>query len=137
MKSSYGDRDSGEWWQALVRRELLVQRCSCGTLRWAPRAMCNACGSFDWAWLTTAGTGSVVSWTVARRGFSPSPVAPFTVVLARLSEGPNLIVPGGWAGDIDASDLSVGMRVRADFTAMDPAKNAPTALITWSTDQAT
>ena len=137
MKSSYGDRDSSKWWQALERRELLVQKCSCGALRWAPRAMCNACGSFDWAWLATAGTGSVVSWTVARRGFSPSPVAPFTVVLARLSEGSNLFVPGGWAGDIDGSDLSVGLRVRADFTVMAPAENAPTALITWATDQAT
>ncbi|MFC9556445.1 Zn-ribbon domain-containing OB-fold protein [Rhodococcus sp. NPDC056960] len=137
MKNSYGDRDSTEWWRALERRELLVQQCRCGTLRWAPRAICNICGSFDWDWSGTDGRGSVVSWTVTRRQFAPIPAVPFAVVLVRLDQAANILIPGRWAGNVDGSDLYVGRHVRADFTPTEPAEATPTTLITWKSNQAT
>ena len=39
------DRDSAEWWEALRRHELVIQRCDdCGAWRWPPRAICGECG---------------------------------------------------------------------------------------------
>lgn len=131
MTSSYGDRDSTTWWQALERQQLQVQQCTCGVLRWAPRALCNVCGSFDWKWSTTEGTGTVVTWTVTHRAFSPGTAVPFVVVLVRLDAGENLLLPGGWTGDTHGSDLTVGLEVVAEFTSSAPRDGDPSTLIRW------
>ncbi|MEN0138137.1 MAG: OB-fold domain-containing protein [Rhodococcus sp. (in: high G+C Gram-positive bacteria)] len=132
MNNSHGDRDSTAWWQGLEQRKLQVQRCECGELRWAPRAMCNACGSFDWEWFTTDGRGTVVTWTATHRAFSPRSDVPFVVVLVRLDAGENLLVPGGWGGDRHGSDLTVGQQVVAEFTTSTPGDGDPAALIRWT-----
>ncbi|RYE44722.1 MAG: hypothetical protein EOP24_22990 [Hyphomicrobiales bacterium] len=132
MTGSYGDRDSASWWQALERQQLQVQQCTCGALRWAPRALCNECGSFDWEWFKTDGAGTVVTWTATHRAFIPGTVVPFVVVLVRLDAGENLLVPGGWTGDEHGSDLTVGLQVVAEFNSSDLTDRDPSTLIRWT-----
>ena len=56
------ERDSQAWWDAVARHELSVQQCAaCKRLRWPARALCNRCGSFDWAWAPVSGRGRVVT----------------------------------------------------------------------------
>jgi uncharacterized protein len=122
------DRDSAPWWAALADHRLLVQRCTtCDALRWPARAMCNRCGSFDWAWVEVTGHGSVASYVVSHRPFSPAHQPPYVVVLARLEDQPDLLLPGGWDGARDGSDLAIGLPVCASYTDMEPGL----ALLSW------
>jgi uncharacterized OB-fold protein len=127
------DRDSAPWWAALAEHRLLLQRClRCDTRRAAPRAMCSACGSFEWTWSEASGRGTVVSWTVSHRAFQPGLAAPYVVLLVQLAEGPGLMLPGGWGGGADSSDLSVGLPVRAGFRDLPKEDEIPSvALLEW------
>jgi uncharacterized OB-fold protein len=94
------DRDSVPWWEAVARHELVQQRCDrCQTWRWPPRALCGRCGSGEWAWQPAAGTGTVASWVVNHHSFLPGLEPPYTVVLVRLAEQDDILVPGSWLGD--------------------------------------
>jgi uncharacterized protein len=94
--------------------------------------MCSRCGSFDWAWVDASGGGNVASWTVSHRSFQPERAAPYVVLLVRLVEGAELLLPGGWAGASDGSDLEVGLLVQADFLDLPEDPQAgPAALLNW------
>src|SRR5581483_1309903 len=96
----YPDRDSRPWWEALARRELILQRCgSCGAFRWPARAICNRCGSLEADWAAASGRATVASWIVNHHSFSPAFASPYVVVLARLEEQDDLLLPGGYGGD--------------------------------------
>jgi uncharacterized OB-fold protein len=118
------DRDSLEWWEALGRHELLLQRCSaaaCRTWRWPARAMCGACGSFDWAWERAAGRGRVASWIVSRHPFLPDFPPPYVVLMVRQDEQEDLLLPGAFAGAPDDPRLFVGAEVTLGFGDLAPA----------------
>ncbi|AGP60232.1 Zn-ribbon domain-containing OB-fold protein [Streptomyces rapamycinicus] len=116
MNRPVPDRDSAPWWQALAEHRLILQRCDgCGLLRWAPRAMCNGCGSFAWTWETADGRGTVASWTVCHRALQPGRQVPYVVLLVRLAEGDDLILPGGWNGPQDGAGLHIGLPVVAEY----------------------
>jgi uncharacterized protein len=111
-ESVRGDRDSHDWWRALANHELLVQTCEqCAVHRWPPRAMCNRCGAMAWQWTQASGTGRVVSWIVNRHAFSRDLAIPSVVLLVRLDEQDDLILPGAYAGPPDGGDLEVGAKV--------------------------
>ena len=89
------DRDSTPWWTALAEHELRLQRChDCGTLRWPARALCNRCGSLDWSWLAASGRATVASWIVDEHPFTDAFPVPYVVVMARLDEQDDILVPG-------------------------------------------
>ena len=122
------DRDSTPWWTALAEHRLLVQRCSsCAVLRWPARAICNRCGGLDWTWAEASGRGRVASFVVTHRAFSPAHQPPYVVVLARLAEQPDLLLPGGWDGSRDGTDLTVGMPIEASYVDIEPGS----ALLSW------
>jgi len=128
------ERDSAEWWAALARHELLVPRCgACGTWRWPPRAICGRCGSLDWALVAASGRGTVASWVVNRHGFGGAFPLPSTVLLVRLAEQDDLLLPGGWSGSTDGSDLTMGLPVTAGFEDV-PADEAAESvtLLSWA-----
>jgi uncharacterized OB-fold protein len=110
------DKDSAPWWEALARHQLVLARCAgCGAWRWPPRAICGRCGSLEWRWEPASGRGTVASWIVNRHGFGGAFPLPSTVLLVRLDDQDDLLVPGGWAGAPDGADLAVGLPVRVGF----------------------
>jgi uncharacterized OB-fold protein len=127
------DRDSALWWAALARHELVVPRCAaCGTWRWPPRAICGRCGSLDWSLVAALGRGTVASWVVNRHGFGGAFPLPSTVVLVRLTEQDDLLLPGGWSGAADGSDVTIDLPVVAGFEDVDAdAEGDAVTLLTW------
>lgn len=136
MTRPLADRDSAPWWAALADHRLMLQRCRlCDRPRLAPRAMCDVCGSFEWEWAQADGRGTVISWTVSHRSFQPEQTAPYVVLLVALTEGAHLVLPGGWAGSQDGSDLEIGLPVRATFRDLPTeGEKAPATLIDWQGD---
>jgi uncharacterized OB-fold protein len=114
------EKDSVEWWAAVQRHELVIPRCdACGTWRWPPRAICGHCGSLGWSFVAASGRGTIASWIVNRHGFGGAFPLPSTAMLVRLAEQGDLLLPGGWAGADDGSDLEMGMEVRVGFEDVD------------------
>ena len=57
------------FWDATAEGRLVLPHCEeCTTVIWYPRAFCPACGSTSVSWVDAAGTGSVYSCTVVRKG---------------------------------------------------------------------
>jgi uncharacterized protein len=105
------DHDSAPWWSGLAEHELRLQRCDdCATFRWPPRALCNRCGSLDWSWVAASGRATVASWIVNHHAFSDAFPVPYIVVLARLDEQDDVLVPGAYGGTTDAG-LHIGQRL--------------------------
>ncbi|TDB88442.1 hypothetical protein E1264_11285 [Actinomadura sp. KC216] len=108
------DLDSAPWWEALRRREFLVQACvPCRRLRWPARGFCNDCGSDDWTWVRASGLGTVASWTVTHRPAAEG--GPFAVVLVRLADQDDILVPGYVDGPQDGTGLAIGLPVEVGF----------------------
>jgi len=76
------DPDTGGFFAAAARHELVVRTCSsCLVVLHPPRPHCGSCGSWDTAWQPLPGTGRVVSWTVVEHQVHPAFPVPYTVVL--------------------------------------------------------
>jgi hypothetical protein len=126
------DRDSRPWWEALARHELVLQRCDdCDTWRWPARTLCNRCGSLEWRWDPASGRGTIASWIVTRHPFSAAWPTPYVVVIVRLDEQDDVLIPGSYAG-ANTDDLEIGAGVVAEFDDLDvPLGHEPVTLLRW------
>jgi uncharacterized OB-fold protein len=98
------DRDSKPWWDALAAGEFRLQRCqACGAYRWPARAICNRCRSFEAAWETLDGAGTVASWIRTHQAFAPPlrEAVPYVVVQIRLDVQEDVLLIGGWLAERD------------------------------------
>lgn len=89
----------------LARHELRFQRCTaCGTAQTLARYACAHCGGEALAWEAARGTATLHAVTVVSRAPSDAfrALAPYTLVIAQLDEGPRLMAhaePGVRIGD--------------------------------------
>lgn len=97
------------------RNELVLQECGdCGSRHAYARTVCPRCFSADLMTVTSAGKGTVYSWTTLHRPGTPAFAddVPYTIVLVDLDEGVRVLA------DLvtdDPGDPSVGMPVRVVF----------------------
>lgn len=84
--------ETAPFWTAAAEHRLLLRYCSlCGTWLHPQIAICS-CGSQALEWKEASGYANLVSYTVVRRTPFPEQVAvPYTLLLVRLREGPQLI----------------------------------------------
>lgn len=103
-----------EYWDALTRHQLSLQRCSgCGFVRYPPGPFCPECWSDAFTWQALSGEGSVVSFVWYMQSLDRRfPEVPYNVSLVKLAEGPAIIsnVLGAKFGE-----LAVGDAVRASY----------------------
>lgn len=95
--------------QGLAAGVLRYQRCgACGQALTGQRHACTACGSVQLAWCDAAGTGTVFSVSTVHRAPTDAwrALAPYTLVLVDLDEGPRVMAHG-------APGLAIGVRVVA------------------------
>ena len=113
--------DSRFFWEGLSNGELLIQRCaSCGVLRHPPRAMCSACNALEWDTVTSAGTGTLYSYTVHHYPPMPGFEMPYVVGLIELDEGVRLL-----ANVVGDAPPVIGMKVRARIVPVDDELSLP------------
>ena len=109
------DSDSAPFWAALREGRLELQRCGgCGRYVFYPRALCSHCHSDALEWVPASGTGTVYSYTVARRPAGPAFAAdvPYVLVLVDLDEGVRMLTRLLTA---DVDSVRIGARVVVDF----------------------
>lgn len=85
---------SAPFWEAADEGRLMIQHCQdCGSAVFYPRPICPHCWSARLAWKDARGTGRLRSWSTVHRPGHPAwqPVAPYTVGIVALSEGPTML----------------------------------------------
>ena len=88
------DPDTAPYWKAAKDHKLLLKRCSaCGKAHFYPRELCPHCHADTVDWIEASGTGSIYSFTVARRPAGPAfkPDAPYVVAIIELDEGARMM----------------------------------------------
>ena len=67
------------------------------------------------AWEPVAGTGDVHSWIVTHQVYAPNFVelVPYTIVLVRIDEQEDILIPGPLVSDGSEPEVHQGLRVRA------------------------
>lgn len=110
--------ETAPFWEAAGKGQLVLPRCdSCSTVIWYPRLFCPACGSNEISWIDSAGTGTVYSFTIVRKGQGPfAAAAPYVLAYVELDEGPRVMTN---VVGCDPADVSVGQRVSVVFAPTD------------------
>ena len=120
-----GIRVPYQWWAGetatrfftAIRDEQKVMgtQCStCGRVFLPPRKNCPSCFGRNEKWVTLSPEGELVSFTVARRQFAALPKkVPIIFGLVKLDGADTALLH--MLGEVDPSDVRIGMRVRAKF----------------------
>ncbi|MBW2391569.1 MAG: OB-fold domain-containing protein [Deltaproteobacteria bacterium] len=133
---------SRPFWEALTRHEVQIQQCSaCHAWIYYPRTCCPRCLSPELQWQQISGTGTLYSFTIARRPTAPfwadelpqliamvelysftiarRPTAPFwadelpqLIAMVELDEGPRLT---STLCNVEEDAIRVGMRLQPVF----------------------
>jgi hypothetical protein len=127
------DEDSGPFWEAARRGELVMQRCgSCGRLRFPPRPMCPQCQSTEVTWSPMSGRGTVWSFVVPHPPLLPdyAELAPYNVVVVALDEDPTLRLVGNLVTSAEGPinellEIEIGTPVRVVFAAVSDDVSLP------------
>jgi uncharacterized OB-fold protein len=111
------DHDTGGFWEAARRGELVVRRCDrCAAILHVPVAYCHQCDSWETSWVPVRGAGRLVSWTTAEHEVHPAYPVPYTVVLVELVDHPGVRFVGYLAG---APQLTDGQAMAVRFEGLD------------------
>jgi uncharacterized OB-fold protein len=96
------------YWTAAAEGRLLVKYCTaCGEYHFYPRALCPFCFSDQTEWRDAAGTGTIYSFSVTRRG-----EVPYAIAYVTLAEGPTMMTN---IVDCDLDAIRIGQKVRLVF----------------------
>jgi uncharacterized protein len=115
--------DTSFFWDGADQGELRIQACgSCGQLRHPPRPGCPACGSFDWTYVVSAGSGTVYSFAIHHRPPVPGPELPYVSAIIELDEGVRMLSD---IVETQADQLAMGLRVRVVFREVAPRLTLP------------
>lgn len=107
------DAETQPYWDGIAAGELRLQRCGdCGRAVFYPRALCPHCFGDRLDWFVSPGTGTVYSYTVAHRAFSPSAgTPPYTVALIDLDDGVRMM-----SRIVGPDRVRIGDRVELEIT---------------------
>ena len=110
--------ESQTFWSAADEGRLVVKKCNaCGEVHHYPRDVCPHCLSTDTAWLQSAGTGAVYSFSTMGKG-----EAAYTLAFVTLDEGVTLMTN---LVDCDPRAVAIGQRVKVVFKPSDGGPPVP------------
>jgi uncharacterized OB-fold protein len=103
------------YWDGLKTHRMLVQQCDdCGARQWYPREMCSSCAGFSLSWASVEPEGEVYTFTTQHHatGSKFDADLPYTVVVVRLDESPEISLVGRLVG---AEAPWIGMKVAGAY----------------------
>jgi uncharacterized OB-fold protein len=112
----FPEADSEPFWRATKQHELKYQRCQdCSNIVFYPRQHCTECGSPNLTWHTSAGLGTVYTYSIVRVNRSPAfrDLVPYVVAWIDLDEGFRMM--SNVVGLNRVEDVQVGMRVKVQW----------------------
>lgn len=110
----FPEPDTEPFWQATKKHELNFQKCNrCESVVFYPRQHCTSCGSANLSWHTSAGLGTVYTFSVVMQNRNPAfrDLVPYAVAFIDLDEGFRLMSNVVGVKD-PTKDIRCGMRVK-------------------------
>lgn len=107
------EADTAPFWQATKDHELRYQQCEdCGAVVFYPRGHCTECRGGKLGWKTSAGQGTIYTFSVVRQSYHPffRALVPYAVAWVDLDEGPRILTNVTGVDD-PTTDLEIGQRV--------------------------
>lgn len=115
----FPEPDTEPFWDATKQRLLQYQVCdACSAVIFYPRRHCTECTSIDLTWRTSAGRGTIYSFSVVRRSMHPSfaDLVPYVVAWVDVDEGFRIFTHiVGADPDDPESGLTIGAAVELDW----------------------
>lgn len=111
----FPEPDTQPFWEATKDHELRYQVCDdCHGIVFHPRRHCTHCLSLNLSWRTSAGEGSIYTYSVVRQTYHPAfkALLPYIVAWVDLDEGFRMM--SSIVG-CEPSDVRVGQRVRVEW----------------------
>jgi uncharacterized OB-fold protein len=109
--------DTREFWAATRDKALKYQQCDyCQTIIFYPRRHCTGCTQGTLQWLTSAGKGTIYTFSVVRLSYHPffRQQLPYAVAWIDLDEGPRIL--SNVIGITDPiKELTIGQAVIVDW----------------------
>ena len=110
------EEDTRAFWAATRERRFIYQQCDhCGTVVFYPRRHCTGCTQGELQEKTSAGLGTIYSFSVVRQSYHPffRTLVPYVVAWIDLDEGPRFLTN---VVGVAAPDLSlIGTRVAIEW----------------------
>lgn len=109
--------DTRGFWEATRDHQLRYQQCDdCGTVVFYPRRHCTGCLNTALTWKTSAGLGTVYSYSVVRQSYHPffRELVPYAVAWIDLDEGPRILSNVVGVED-PGTQVQIGQRVRVTW----------------------
>lgn len=106
-----------EFWDAVNRHELVIQRCRvCGGFQFGPEWICHLCRSEDLGWHRVSGRGRIYSWERIWHPVHPAlkEACPYIAVLVEIPDADNVRMIGNLLGD-PMQNPDFGAEVEAVF----------------------
>lgn len=108
--------DTEPFWQAARERRLTACQCArCGHFRMPPTPVCPECSSFEKAWPTLSGTGTVFSFAICNRNPATGDPYVYVPVVVDLDGAPGARIIANVTG-CNAEDVAIGMAVSVEWT---------------------
>jgi uncharacterized OB-fold protein len=111
------EHDTKAFWAATRDKEFKYQQCNnCNKVIFYPRAHCTGCTTGKLEWKTSAGQGTVYSFSVVRQSYHPffRNMVPYVVAWIDMDEGPRILSNVIGLKD-PAVDVSIGQKVQVEW----------------------
>ncbi|HET6871097.1 MAG TPA: Zn-ribbon domain-containing OB-fold protein [Solirubrobacteraceae bacterium] len=107
--------DNRDFWTGGRDRELRIVRCNdCGYYIHPPSPRCPQCLSDDVEPHAVSGRGSVYTFTINQRAWSPGLEVPYVIAIVALDEQSDLRLMTNIVG-CSADEVAIGMPVQVEF----------------------
>lgn len=101
------------FWDAAARHELIHPHCQeCERAFFPPHLACPHCRATRWSWVTSAGRGTLYSFTVVHRAPQPGFEVPYVIGVVDLDEGFDLMTN---IVGVAPEAVRIGARVTVDW----------------------
>ena len=113
----FPEPETEPFWKATLEHELRYQVCNrCEKVVFYPRSHCTHCTSLELSWKTSAGVGTVYTYTVVRRSQHPAFKAnlPYAIAWVDLDEGFRILTNIVGIDD-PGRDVQIGQRVTVEW----------------------
>jgi len=117
--------DTQPFWDACLRGELLLQRCSaCRAYFHPPSPSCPTCLSDQYEWVRASGNGTVYTFVIVREALARGweQFVPFVVAVIDLDEGVKFLSN---VVNVAPDAVAIGMPVEVTFAELDGTTKLP------------
>jgi uncharacterized OB-fold protein len=119
---THRDAGSADFFEGTARGDLLIRTCQdCGSRAAPPVVYCRSCGSNRVAWASSAGRGTLMSWSVVHPRSGVGPAEARVIGIVELDEGPWVL--GQVIGPVD--DVATGRTVQVEFVQPEGGEAVP------------